>query len=228
MSRANFTAVLVFALGAPALAFAQTGGADDEIIVTATRDPQGIARAALGGSVTTIDAETIETRQIRQISDVLRDVPGAAVNRAGGVGGFTQVRLRGGESNHTLVLIDGMEVSDPYVGEFDFATLIADEVARVEVLRGQQGALYGSDAIGGVIHYITASGAEAPGVRARAEYGSFNAWDGAVRIADVAGPVDFAFSAAYQTTDGEPTARGGSRDVGASNGALSGRVVFSL
>ncbi len=73
--------------------------------------------------------------------------------------------MRGAEANHTLVLIDGMEASDPYFGEFDFATLIADDIARVEVLRGQQSALYGSDAIGGVINYITLSGSEAPGAR---------------------------------------------------------------
>ncbi|MEJ3828473.1 TonB-dependent receptor plug domain-containing protein, partial [Campylobacter jejuni] len=69
------------------------------------------------------------------------------------------------------VLIDGIEVSDPYAGEFDFGTLIADDVARVEVLRGQQSSIYGSDAIGGVIHYITLTGREAPGVSARVEGG---------------------------------------------------------
>lgn len=227
MNRTLSTAAFLWAL-TPALAFAQAPPASDEIVVTSTRDAAGASRDTLGASVTLIDAEALETRQIRVISDVLRDVPGLAVNRAGGVGGFTQVRMRGAESNHTLVLIDGMEVSDPYVGEFDFATLIADDVARLEVLRGQQSALYGSDAIGGVIHYITASGAEAPGVRGRLEYGSFNSLDGAVRVADVAGPVDFALSAGYQTTDGEPTARGGVRDVGASNGALSGRATITL
>ncbi|PMV78939.1 TonB-dependent receptor, partial [Pseudomonas sp. FW306-2-2C-B10A] len=85
-------------------------------------------------------------------SDILRDVPGVAVSR---IPGQTQVRLRGAEANHTLELIDGIEVSDPYAGEFDFGTLIADDFARVEVLRGQQSSIYGSDAIGGVIHYIT-------------------------------------------------------------------------
>lgn len=200
----------------------------DEIIVTATRAQGGADRATLGASVTTIDAVDLELRQTRAVSDILRDVPGVAVSRQGGVGALTQVRMRGAEANHTLVLIDGMEAADPYQGEFDFSTLIADDVARVEVLRGQQGALYGSDAIGGVIHYITASGAEAPGVRGRMEYGSFDSWDAAVRVADVAGPVDFALSAGYQSTGGTPTSRLGSRDLAAQNTALSGRVVFTL
>lgn len=226
MSRSLSTSIAMLALAAPGLALAQQSG--DEIIITATRDSAGAPRETLGASVTTIDAIDLETRQTRVIADVLRDVPGLAVNRAGGVGGFTQIRMRGGESNHTLVLIDGMEVSDPYVGEFDFATLIADDVARVEVLRGQQSALYGSDAIGGVVHYITASGAEAPGARGRAEYGSSNAVDVAARFAAVSGPLDYAVSAGWQSTDGEPTARGGARDVGATNGALSGRATLAL
>lgn len=217
---------LVFAIS-PSLAAAESGG-DDEIIVTATRAKDGLRRDTLGGSATSIDAVDLEVRQTRVVSDVLRDVPGVAVSRQGGVGGFTQVRMRGAEANHTLVLIDGMEVSDPYQGEFDFSTLIADDLARIEVLRGQQSALYGSDAIGGVVHYITASGGEASGVRGRAEYGSFDSWDGAVRVADVAGPVDFAVSAGYQTTGGTPTSRFGTRDLAAENAVLSGRLVFTL
>lgn len=200
----------------------------DEIVVTATRASQGVRRDTLGASVTLIEAEDLEVRQTRLISDVLRDVPGVAVNRTGTVGGLTQVRVRGTEGNHVLVLIDGMEAADPYYGEFDFATLIADDVARVEVLRGQQSALYGSDAIGGVIHYITASGAEAPGVRGRVEYGSFNSLDVAVRAAGVAGLLDYAVSAGRQSTDGIATARQGVRDLGADNTVLSGRFVLNL
>ena len=71
---------------------------------------------------------------------MLRDVPGVAVSRTGAVGSFTQVRIRGTEGNHVLTLIDGIKASDPFLGEFDYATLLADDVARVEVLRGQQSA----------------------------------------------------------------------------------------
>jgi vitamin B12 transporter len=211
---------------APAAAHAQSSA--DEIIVTASRGKDGVRRDLLGASVTTIDPVALETRQTRIVSDILRDVPGISVNRAGGAGQLTEIRIRGAEADHTLVLIDGMKASDPWLGEFDFATLIADDVARVEVLRGQQSALYGSEAIGGVIHYITASGAEAPGARGRAEYGSFNSYDATGRIAGVAGPLDYALSAGYQGTDGAPLARNGVRDVGANNGVVSGRFVFAL
>ncbi|MBL8550895.1 MAG: TonB-dependent receptor [Hyphomonadaceae bacterium] len=226
MSEHLSSAALALALAAaPSFAFAQEEG---EIIVTATRAGAGLSRDTLGLSATAIGAESVETRQTRVISDLLRDVPGVAVSRAGAVGGLTQVRMRGAEGNHTLVLIDGMEAADPYFGEFEFATLIADDVSRIEVLRGPQSALYGSDAIGGVIHYITASGAEAPGVRGRLEVGSFNSWDAAFRVADVAGPVDFAVSVGYQKTDGTPTSRFGVRELGAENSVLSGRFVFDI
>jgi vitamin B12 transporter len=78
---------------------------------------------------------------------VLRDVPGVAVSRIGAIGGQTQIPLRGAEANQALVLIDGIEVSDPSTSEFDFGTLLADPAARIEVLRGQQSSFYGSDTI---------------------------------------------------------------------------------
>ena len=138
------------------------------------------------------------------------------------------MRIRGTEGNHVLMLIDGMEASDPYQGEFDFATLIADDVARIEVLRGQQSALYGSDAIGGVIHYLTASGRESPGSQARLEYGSFNTVDGSLRFAGANGAFDYAVNGGYQTTDGTPNSRFGTRDLGAEFGALSTRLGYEV
>ncbi len=197
-----------------------------QVVVTATRASEGVPGDLLGGSFTILSPKTLEERQTRVISDVLRDVPGVSVSRSGGVGGQTSVRIRGAEGNHTLVLIDGIEASDPFYGSFDFATLIADDLARVEVLRGQQSALYGSEAIGGVINYITLSGREAPGVRTRIEGGSFGTVDLSARAAGVVGAFDYALSGGHQHTDGEPTSRFGSRDIGAENSALSGRFGY--
>ncbi len=204
-------------------AFAQS----DEIVVTATR-AGGAERDVLGISTIVISPADLETRQVRAISDVLRDVPGVSVSRAGGPGQLTQVRMRGAEANHTMVLIDGIEASDPFQGEFAFESLIADDVARVEVLRGPQSALYGAQALGGVISYTTLSGSSAPGVRGRIEYGSFDSWNGAARFAGVSGDLDYAFSASAGTTNGAPTARGGLRDLGADNAALSATSVYSF
>src|SRR5262249_50296373 len=107
------------------------------------------------------------------------------------------------------------------------ATLIADDIAKVEVLRGQQSALYGSDAIGGVINYITLSGREAPGARIRAEAGTFDTKDVSARYAGVTGPVDYVFSGGWADTEGFPLARSGTRDVGTENAALSARLAYT-
>jgi vitamin B12 transporter len=198
-----------------------------KVVVTATRSGDGVRADVLGSSFTVLDSVDLERRQTRIVSDVLRDVPGIAVNRSGGVGGFTQIRIRGAESRHTLTLIDGIKASDPYANEFDFATLIADEVARLEVLRGQQSALYGSDAIGGVINYITPTGREAPGLRARLEGGSFGSVDSAAHYGGFTDTVDYSFSAGYQSTDGTPDSRFGSRELASNNTAVSGKLTFS-
>ena len=221
-------AALAAALVTMSLAALAAASSAEEIVVTASRAPGGLTRAQLGGSVTLLQPLDLRLRQTRTVSDVLRDVPGISVSRLGGVGGQTQVRLRGSESNHTLVLIDGLEASDPFQGEFDFSALIADDVARIEVLRGQQSALYGSDAIGGVINYLTVSGTEAPGARGRIEAGSFGTTEGALRIAGADGALDYVISAGHRRTDGTPNSRFGSRDLGAENTALSGRLVYEL
>ncbi|MCP1471067.1 vitamin B12 transporter [Sphingobium sp. OAS761] len=203
------------------------GEADTSLIVTGSRSGDLVPVNLTGASVTVLDQQALETRQTRIVSDILRDVPGLAVSRSGTIGGFTQIRIRGTESNHVLVLIDGIEASDPYYGEYDFGTLIADPMARVEVLRGQQSSLYGSDAIGGVIHYITLTGKEAPGFSARAEGGSFGTAAGTVRAAGVSGDLDYALSGAYYRTDGTPTARYGSRDIGSDNAGLSAKLIWT-
>ncbi len=197
--------------------------------VTITASLLGNVRAdLLGSAVTILNPIDLENRQVRIVSDALRDVPGVAVNRLGAVGQFTQIRLRGAEANHTLAMIDGIKVSDPFAGEFDFGSLIADDVARIEVLRGEQSALYGSDAIGGVIHYITLTGAEAPGMRARAEGGSFGTANAALRVAGVAGALDYALSGAFTHTDGTIDNAGGARELRSENVAASGKLTYAF
>lgn len=208
-------------------AHAEEAGGGDSIIVTGSRAIEGVAADTLGSSITVLDSEALEQRQIRVVSDILRDVPGIAVSRTGAVGGLTQIRIRGGEGNHTLVLIDGIEASDPFQGEFDFGGLLAEEGARIEVLRGQQSAIYGSDAIGGVIHYITASGREKPGYSARVEYGSQDTLSGAARVGGFAGDFDYAVNAAYNRTDGYPVAVGGVRDIGAESMVFSTKLNWT-
>ncbi|MAY19180.1 MAG: TonB-dependent receptor [Erythrobacteraceae bacterium] len=171
------------------------------------------------GSVTVITAEQIEERQTRNIEDVLRDVPGVAVSS---LPGQTQLRLRGSEANHVLVLVDGMELSDPGSGEYDLGTLQAEIGSRIEVLRGPQSALYGSEAIAGVIAYDSGT---FDGVAVRLEGGTNNTINGAARWGVIDGGLTASLSASVVSTDGEPNARGGTRDIGRDSYTLSGKVA---
>jgi vitamin B12 transporter len=127
----------------------------EEIVVTASREPR--AAREVGSALSWLDRRNIASRETPFAPELLREIPGLAVNRGGPVGGLTQIRMRGNEGNHTLVLIDGIEANDPAFGsEFNFASLQTLGVDHIEVLRGPQSALYGSDAVGGVISFRSA------------------------------------------------------------------------
>lgn len=159
---------------------------------------------AVGSAVSIITAEELEAKQIRVVSDALRLVPGVAVNRTGTIGNQTQVRIRGSEANQTLVMIDGVVVNNPASSsEFDFGHLLVADIERIEVLRGPQSALYGSDAVGGVINIITRKGAPGSTVTASVEGGSGGTLIGAVS-ASAAGE-DFSIRAGTTATTTEGT-----------------------
>ncbi len=149
----------------------------EDVVVTATRIATPIDQVA--SAITVIDAADIEARQQRSLPDVLRDVPGLNLVQTGGEGGQASIFMRGANSNHTKVLVDGIEVSDPSKpsGAFDFGKFNSADIARVEVLRGPQSGLYGSDAIGGVINVITKSGNGPLSLSAEAEGGSFDTFN---------------------------------------------------
>lgn len=175
-------AAAFFAASAPALVHADAATTDelDQIIVTASRSP--LTMATVGATATVITREQIERRQARYVTDLLRAVPGLAVSHSGTTGSQTQVRVRGAEANHVLVLIDGIRANDPSTGdEFRWETLSTHNVERIEVIRGPQSSLWGSDAIAGVVHVITRSGSQQPEMSAYAEGGSFDAVNAGLR-----------------------------------------------
>ena len=122
----------------------------------------------------------IQARNQGVIADLLRTIPGLSVSQSGGAGALTQIRLRGSEANHVTVIIDGVEVANPSDGAFDFGGLRNEDIVKIEVLRGEQSALYGSDAIGGVINIITRAGSTEESWRASFEGGSRETFEGQV------------------------------------------------
>ena len=173
-------AALLLLAAATSLCRAAHGSEGDElqpVVVTATRIPTPVSEVA--SSITIVTAADIEARQQRTFADVLKDIPGVNVVQTGGPGGVTSVFMRGTNSNHTKVLIDGIDVSDPSnaTGAFDFGQLLTQDIERVEVLRGPQSGLYGSDAIGGVISIITKSGSGPPQFKGLLEGGSFDTFN---------------------------------------------------
>ena len=141
----------------PALAAmaADAGDGITNVIVSANRIAQETSQ--VGDSVTVITAKEQRRSQKTAVSDVLAMTPGVAVARNGGLGGTTTLRIRGAESHQTMVLIDGVKLNDPSSasGEFNFADLITTDYAQIEILRGPQSTLWGSQAIGGVVNIVT-------------------------------------------------------------------------
>lgn len=173
----------------------------EEVVVVASHVPRPARE--VGSAVTLLTSDDIDIRKIDLGAELLREVPGLAVNRSGQVGNLTQVRIRGAEGNHTLVLIDGIEANDPgQSSEFNFADLMTWDVGRIEVLRGPQSALYGSDSIGGVISIESAE--PDPGFDAHGEVqgGSFGTTQLGASVSGGSERVSGRLSAVRFDTDG--------------------------
>ena len=144
----------------------------DEVVVVANKAPEPLSK--VGNSVTVIDADAIKASQLPVLSDLLATTPGLSLARSGGVGQPTSVFIRGAESDQTVVVIDGVQINDPSepAGQFDFENLLTSDVSRIEILRGAQSTLYGSQAMGGVIDITTAEPDSPLGGGVTAEGGS--------------------------------------------------------
>jgi len=174
----------------------------DDIVVTATRSEAALNQ--VGSSVTVISREEIERSQKSFVLDLLRSVPAVDVTRSGGPGGQTYVGIRGAKPEHTLVLVDGVRVNDPAStgGSFDFANLPTDTIERIEILRGPQSTLYGSDAMGGVITIITRRGEGTPTGFVSAQGGSFSTARERASVGGGAGPLNFSLGLSREDTRG--------------------------
>ncbi len=145
----------------------------EEIVITATRTETAVKELAM--SFTVIPEEILKSRGKEMVFDFLKTVPGLDVSRSGGPGGTATILIRGAKSEHTLILIDGMETNDPISPSktYNFAHLTTDNIERIEIVRGPQSTIYGSEAIGGIINIITKKGSADPGFFLSAEGGTY-------------------------------------------------------
>jgi vitamin B12 transporter len=186
---AFFAAILLAALPAPAQ---QPAPVSESVVVTATLSPE--EESHLGSATTVITRQKIEVSGARTVLDLLRAVPGLDVAQQGSDGSLTSVFLRGANSTQTLVLVDGARVNSPFFSGYDFSALTTESVERIEIVRGPFSALYGSDAIGGVIQIFTRSGAPGFSGQLAAEGGSAGQRQGTLFLSGGSGPFTVAGS----------------------------------
>jgi outer membrane receptor protein involved in Fe transport len=143
----------------------------EQVIVSASLG--GALAPEIGSSATIVTSDDIENQGVETVADALRDVPGVAINRTGQMGAVTGAFIRGGNSNYNLIMIDGIPMND-FGGGFDLAPLPTEGVRQIEVLRGPQSALYGSNAVAGAIDVVTDPGEGSPHFNFSAEGGSYD------------------------------------------------------
>lgn len=207
MFRTRVSLLAATALLLPAAALGQDAQQPvmlDTVVLSGGLSP--VVESAYGRAHSILTAEDLQARGFVTVQDALRDLPGLAVTSTGET--LTKVRIRGGESNHVLVLIDGVEANAPGSGDYVFSGLLTEDIERIEVLRGPQSTIYGANAAAGVIS-ITTRRAAAPGLSygGGVEIGgqATRAASAYVRAMGERGQISF--SAATRHTDGEDASR---------------------
>ena len=198
----------------------------EEVLVSASLIPITASRSA--NAVTVIDRAQLRNRATVSLSNILRDVPGFSVSQVGVLGSQTQIRVRGAEANHLLVTIDGVEANDPSQGdEFSWGTLTASDIERIEIIRGPQSSLRGSDAVAGVVNIITRS-AEKSSVGLFLESGSWATHHSGFNIGYKQGDFDIRFGLSHIESEGDNIARRGDENDGYRNTTYNIRSGLKL
>lgn len=173
----------------------------EAIVVTASREPISLDLSPV--SATVYDAGTIEALGLPFASDILRLTPGVAIASSGPKGTQTQVRIRGAEASHTLLFVDGIEFNDPAAtNQARFELLTNDVMSRIEVVRGPQSALWGSEALGGVVSVESADPTRDRGLSLLGEYGSLESYRGSVQSAQTFGALGLSGGAGWMGSKG--------------------------
>ena len=203
----------------------------DELVVTTTR--RAVALDNVGSSISVLSDIELERGQYNFTLDALETVPGLSVNQNGSYGGTATVRIRGALTDQTVILVDGVQINDPSStgGGYNFADLSPYDIQQVEVLKGPQSVLYGSDAIGGVVNIITKTGNEGFGGNAFVEAGSFNTYRAGASVLGGSDRISYRVTASGVKSSGISKAEkdnGNDESDSYENVSLSTKVVASL
>ena len=224
MTILKYTAAAIALL--PTTAFAQAD--DEEIVVTASGFEQ--PRSETGQAIDIVDRDRLDQLQSATIADALRTVPGISIAPRGGLGSQTSAFIRGGSSAQTLVLIDGVRINDLTSpnGAFDFGALMTGNIDRVEVLRGPNSVIWGSQAIGGVVNVQSIVPTEGFAARIGAEYGSFDTKRLQANIAGTSGVLEGSVGGSFVNSDGISALLGGTERDGYDNVTGNGRLKIKI
>ena len=208
MSTFKTALILLLTVSLNPIVFAQDKEDDfDETIrlkhVVVTADRIEVPLDRVSSSMTLITAESIETQQYQTVGDALRKVTGVSIPRSGSYGRNSTLFLRGANGNQTLVLIDGAKVNEPMNGAFDFSHLKTDNIEKIEIVRGSQSTLYGSEAIGGIISIFTKSGSSNLELSLDAEAGEFGTFSQSGNLSGSLDVTKFSVSLSDIRTDGQ-------------------------
>ncbi len=195
------SALLLLSIGslAPAARAQERPFELEGLVVTATPTPRPIE--SVSSSVTVLDGADLRARGLTRVQDALREVPGVDVVQGGSYGAVTSLFVRGAESDHVLVLVDGVQVNQPG-GAFDFSGLTLDDVERVEVVRGPASSLYGSDAVAGVVQIVTRSGRRASHGTLASRFGSYGRREWSAEASGGGQRAGYALSLSRERSDG--------------------------
>lgn len=196
----------------------------EEVVVSATRVTEPVEETT--SNVIVITAKDISRMNVEFVPDVLRKIPDLQLVQNGGVGRQATVFLRGGSPSQTLVMIDGTKMNSPNVGSFDFSGISVDDIERIEIVKGPQSTIYGSEAMAGVINIITKKGEGKTKAEISFEGGSFGTYKPAVTVSGSADKFNYRVTGSYFSTTGISVAKGGTELDGYNNAAVSGKFGF--
>jgi vitamin B12 transporter len=193
----------------------------DPVVITANKVATPVSQT--GAAITVVTEDDFKTYHYATVGDALRNVPGVEIHRSGSLGKTTSISMRGASANQVQVLIDGVRVKSPTLGQAELADISPDLIERIEVVRGPQSTLYGADAIGGVVNIITKKGRGAPfSATLEEQVGNYGTWVNRVTASGQYKILDYSFASSYAESNGQ------FKNDNSDQKALSGRIGLTL